>query len=91
MASEESRTFYIELLLECGRVIKSDVDDVRVFTDRVKSSSSHIPISGCWNVVQHHIDNLANFRPEHRIALAIEGNTVYFNPTKVVSITLVKL
>lgn len=70
----------------------SDTQDVREYVNRVFSNSTNIPLEGCWDKLQHYVDDMSSFNRESQtVEIVMNGHKLYFNPRYVVTIKLVKL
>ena len=88
----EPVNFYVVIETTNGKTYQSDTESVREYVNRMFIQSRNVPVQGCWDRVQHTIDDMSSFRsPNQKIQITKNGNTVYFNPDHVLSITLVKL
>ena len=84
--------FYVIIETTNGKTYRSDTEDVREYVNRVLIQSRNVPLSGCWDRVQHYIDDMCSFKQDNqKIVITKDGNEVYFNPEHVLTITIVKL
>ena len=88
----ERFSFYVAVETIDGKTYRSDTEGIREYVNRIFMNSSNIHIDGCWDKIQHWIDNMSDFKnANQKIHITINGKSVYFNPSHVVSITLVRL
>ena len=88
----EPISFYVVVETTNGKLYQSDIENVRDYVNRVFIQSRNVPAQGCWDRIQHLVDDMSSFgSPGQRIKIIKGGNEVYFNPDHVLSITLVKL
>ena len=83
--------FYIVVETTQGKTYISDTQNIRDYVNIVFSNSNNIPLDGCWDKLQHKIDDMSWFKREsQQIHITINGNLKYFNPDHVVTIELVR-
>ena len=88
----EPVSFYVIVETTNGKTYQSDTESVREYVNKVFIQSKNVPSQGCWDRIQHMIDDMSSFRsPTQKIQITKNGNQVYFNPDHVLSITLVKM
>ena len=88
----EPVNFYIVIETTNGKLYQSDTESARDYVGRVLTTSGHVPPQGCWDRIQHWVDDMAAWRSTtQKIAITKGGQQVYFNPDCVLSITLVKV